>query len=373
MVNLGNDWDGILADEFEKPYYKKLRAFLKSEYSSHRIYPDMHDIFNALKMTSFKDTKVVIIGQDPYHGAGQAHGLCFSVKKGVPAPPSLQNIFKEMQADVGITIPNHGELTTLARQLLGVSAAAMVIFFFLGLLFANWGTRSAENAFEQQRRFISDASHDLKTPITIIMMNAEILEMKLPEGSHNLSLIHSEAVRIKEMTNQLLEMARLDTNVLPMEKRKVNLSDILQESVLSFELLLYQKELKLETSIQPNVIMLGNEDSLRKLIDILLDNACQYTGPGNTVFVSLSALPLNRVRLSVRNTGTVISRDDCKHIFDRFYRCDPTRARIEGTGLGLSIAKSIVNAHQGTISARSETDTGTELTAVFFSQKLKKP
>ncbi len=116
MVNLGNDWDGILADEFEKPYYKKLRAFLKSEYSSHRIYPDMHDIFNALKMTSFKDTKVVIIGQDPYHGAGQAHGLCFSVKKGVPAPPSLQNIFKEMQADVGITIPNHGELTTLARQ-----------------------------------------------------------------------------------------------------------------------------------------------------------------------------------------------------------------------------------------------------------------
>ena len=264
-------------------------------------------------------------------------------------------------------------LTTLARQLLGVSAAAMVIFFFLGLLFANWGTRSAENAFEQQRRFISDASHDLKTPITIIMMNAEILEMKLPEGSHNLSLIHSEAVRIKEMTNQLLEMARLDTNVLPMEKRKVNLSDILQESVLSFELLLYQKELKLETSIQPNVIMLGNEDSLRKLIDILLDNACQYTGPGNTVFVSLSALPLNRVRLSVRNTGTVISRDDCKHIFDRFYRCDPTRARIEGTGLGLSIAKSIVNAHQGTISARSETDTGTELIAVFFSQKLKKP
>lgn len=116
MVNLGNDWDGILADEFEKPYYKKLRAFLKCEYSSHRIYPDMHDIFNALKMTSFKDTKVVIIGQDPYHGAGQAHGLCFSVKKGVPAPPSLQNIFKEMQADVGITIPNHGELTTLARQ-----------------------------------------------------------------------------------------------------------------------------------------------------------------------------------------------------------------------------------------------------------------
>ena len=89
MVILGNDWDEILEDEFKKPYYLKLRAFLKSEYSSHTVYPHMNDIFNALKMTSFKDTKVVVIGQDPYHGEGQAHGLCFSVKKGVAPPPSL--------------------------------------------------------------------------------------------------------------------------------------------------------------------------------------------------------------------------------------------------------------------------------------------
>lgn len=116
MVILGNDWDEILADEFKKPYYLKLRAFLKSEYSSHTVYPHMNDIFNALKMTSFKDTKVVVIGQDPYHGEGQAHGLCFSVKKGVTPPPSLVNIFKEMQSDVGITIPDHGELTALAKQ-----------------------------------------------------------------------------------------------------------------------------------------------------------------------------------------------------------------------------------------------------------------
>ena len=116
MVNLGNDWDGILADEFEKPYYKKLRAFLKSEYSSHRIYPDMHDIFNALKMTSFKDTKVVIIGQDPYHGAGQAHGLCFSVKPGVTPPPSLKNIFKELKDELGMPTPESGELSGWARQ-----------------------------------------------------------------------------------------------------------------------------------------------------------------------------------------------------------------------------------------------------------------
>ena len=116
MVNLGNDWDEILKDEFEKPYYKALRQFLKQEYSTRRVYPDMHDIFNALKYTSFKDTKVVIIGQDPYHGVGQAHGLCFSVKKGVEPPPSLKNIFKELERDIGKQIPDHGELTDWARQ-----------------------------------------------------------------------------------------------------------------------------------------------------------------------------------------------------------------------------------------------------------------
>ena len=116
MVNIGNDWDSILADEWEKPYYKELRAFLKTEYSTHRIYPDMHDIFNSLKYTSFEDTKVVIIGQDPYHGEGQAHGLCFSVKEGVPHPPSLRNIFKELNSDVGKEIPKSGELTNWAKQ-----------------------------------------------------------------------------------------------------------------------------------------------------------------------------------------------------------------------------------------------------------------
>ena len=116
MVTFNNDWDEILADEWTKPYYLKLREFLKSEYAAKTIYPDMNDIFNALKLTSFEDTKVVIIGQDPYHGEGQAHGLCFSVKKGVTPPPSLKNIFKELNTDIGKPIPNDGELTEWAKQ-----------------------------------------------------------------------------------------------------------------------------------------------------------------------------------------------------------------------------------------------------------------
>ncbi len=117
MVSIGNDWDEILKDEFEKPYYKQLREFLKKEYSTHHIFPDMYDIFNALKYTSFENTRVVIIGQDPYHGAGQAHGLCFSVKPGIEPPPSLKNIFAELKSDLGISVPEHyGYLTSWAKQ-----------------------------------------------------------------------------------------------------------------------------------------------------------------------------------------------------------------------------------------------------------------
>ena len=116
MVNIGNSWDSILAEEFKSPYYLHLREFLKKEYATQTVYPDMYDIFNALKYTAYEDVKAVIIGQDPYHGEGQAHGLCFSVKRGVMPPPSLQNIFKELQNDVGFRIPNNGELTDWTKQ-----------------------------------------------------------------------------------------------------------------------------------------------------------------------------------------------------------------------------------------------------------------
>lgn len=114
MMHIGNEWDALLADEIKKDYYLRLREFLKQEYSTRNIYPPMNDIFNALRRTSYSDVKAVILGQDPYHGAGQAHGMCFSVKKGTPPPPSLQNIFKELKSDLGIDPPNHGELTAWA-------------------------------------------------------------------------------------------------------------------------------------------------------------------------------------------------------------------------------------------------------------------
>lgn len=116
MVNIGNGWDRILAPRFNSPSYTSLREFLKEEYSHYSVYPNMHDIFNAFKLTPPESVKAVILGQDPYHGEGQAHGLAFSVKEGVPVPPSLKNIFKELHDDIGFDIPKSGCLTKWAQS-----------------------------------------------------------------------------------------------------------------------------------------------------------------------------------------------------------------------------------------------------------------
>lgn len=116
MVRIGNDWDEIIGEEFQKPYYLRLREFLKQEYARGRVFPEKQNIFNALKTTPYNQVKAVIIGQDPYHEVGQAHGLCFSVQKGCAIPPSLRNMYKELYDDLGIVPAIHGELTSWARQ-----------------------------------------------------------------------------------------------------------------------------------------------------------------------------------------------------------------------------------------------------------------
>ena len=116
MKMIGNDWDEVIGEEFDKPYYQKLRQFLNEEYSHKTIYPEAKNIYNALRLTPYQETKVVILGQDPYHEKGQAQGLAFSVPKGIQIPPSLVNIYQELHDDLGCTIPNHGQLLSWTRQ-----------------------------------------------------------------------------------------------------------------------------------------------------------------------------------------------------------------------------------------------------------------
>lgn len=127
MVSIGNSWDGLLAEEFKKDYYKELQGFLKEEYQNHIVHPDKNEIFSALSATSYEDTRVVIFGQDPYHGENQAHGMAFSVKPDVDIPPSLKNIYKELQNELGLYIPDNGYLTKWARQGVLLLNAALTV------------------------------------------------------------------------------------------------------------------------------------------------------------------------------------------------------------------------------------------------------
>ncbi|MBQ7116778.1 MAG: uracil-DNA glycosylase [Clostridia bacterium] len=165
MVKLGNDWDEILKDEWEKPYYKQLRQFLKKEYSTYQIYPDMHDIFNALKYTSFADCKAVIIGQDPYHEPGQAHGLCFSVKPGVPLPPSLKNIYKELESDLGIPPAKNGYLEKWAKS------GVLMLNNVLTVRRANANSHK-DKGWEQFTDAVIEKLNEKETPVIFILWGA---------------------------------------------------------------------------------------------------------------------------------------------------------------------------------------------------------
>ena len=162
MVSIGNDWDEILKDEWKMPYYILLRQFLKEEYRTKTIYPDMYDIFNALKYTAFKDVKAVIIGQDPYHGPGQAHGLCFSVKRGVDIPPSLKNIYKELNNDIGFIYPNHGCLEDWAKQ--GVLMLNTVLTVRAGMAASHRG-----NGWERFTDHVIEKLNQKQTPVVFLL------------------------------------------------------------------------------------------------------------------------------------------------------------------------------------------------------------
>lgn len=162
LVAIGNDWDEILKDEWKMPYYILLRQFLKEEYSTKTVYPDMYDIFNALKYTPFKDVKAVIIGQDPYHGPGQAHGLCFSVKRGVDIPPSLKNIYKELNSDLGIISPNHGCLEDWAKQ--GVLMLNTVLTVRAGMAASHRG-----NGWERFTDHVIEKLNEKQTPVVFLL------------------------------------------------------------------------------------------------------------------------------------------------------------------------------------------------------------
>jgi len=162
MARINNDWDALLENEFKQDYYQNLRNFLKTAYTTKTIYPNMYDIFNALKLTPYADVKAVIVGQDPYINPGEAHGLSFSVCPGIKTPPSLANIFKELSADLGCTVPNNGHLVPWAQQGVLMLNAVLTVE-------AKRSRSHAGQGWERFTDFVLELLNRRKTPMVFLL------------------------------------------------------------------------------------------------------------------------------------------------------------------------------------------------------------
>ena len=265
-----------------------------------------------------------------------------------PSPRGTTLVFSD-------TTTESATLRNLFSICLLIFFLAMGVFGGISILLAGWVIRPVAAAWEQQRQFVADASHELKTPLSVIMANAELLENEdlQPEDRKQFSRnILSTTYQMRTLVENLLEMARVDNGTLNMQFSALDFSQLANDAVLSFQLLYEEKERELHSIIPEGISLHGSERHLYQVLDVLLDNALKYSAPGGDVRVELKRIG-HSCLLTIGNPGDPIPKEDLKNIFKRFYRADKARARNGSYGLGLSIAQSIVEAHKGKIWAES--------------------
>ena len=260
-------------------------------------------------------------------------------------------------------------LRRLVRSYLLIALGAMLVLLGIAAAASRWVTRPVEKAWKQQRQFLSDASHELKTPLTVILSNAELLEAAPLEDrpARWADNIRSEAGQMKSLVEEMLTLARADNAVPTAVMGEVSLSDLATDCVLAFEPVAFEAGKPLESDITPDVTVTGDADKLRQLIGVLLDNAIKYGQAGGTISLTLRRTD-RQARLLVSNPGDPIPPDQLGRLFERFYRADASRGEQSGFGLGLPIAASIATEHKGTLKAESDQAS----TRFLFSMPLKK-
>lgn len=247
-------------------------------------------------------------------------------------------------------------LRGLVRNCVLIGVIAYAVLFVISLLLAKWVTKPVEQAWNEKKQFVADASHELKTPLTVIMTNAEMLADKSyteTDREQFTENILSTSKRMRGLVESLLELARLDSGRAQQTFSDVDFSRLLNDSILPFEPLFYENGTELETDVDNGITVSGDKERLRQVVTILLDNALKYCEPAGKVTVRLKRQSAGCL-LTVSNPGTPLTKDECRNIFQRFYRVDPSRNDGKSYGLGLSIAESIVNEHGGRIWAESE-------------------
>ena len=251
-----------------------------------------------------------------------------------------------------------------------ISLAGYFVILLLVCFFVARFTRPVSESYEKQKRFITDAGHEIKTPLTIINADVDILKMDVEENEY-LDDIKKQSNRLAELTNDLIKLARMEESKSDIQLIDIPASEIILETAASFQTIAKSLNKELVIQVQPMLTMLGDKSKVEHLITILLDNAIKYSPDGETVKLSFERRG-KRLLLSVNNVSSVrLSADDIRHIFDRFYRADQSRnSETGGHGIGLSIAQAIVNLHGGKIEAASPDGKTFMITASFPARNI---
>ena len=254
------------------------------------------------------------------------------------------------------TTTESSTLKALFYSCLTIFFVAMIVFLGISILLSHWVIKPVATAWDQQRQFVADASHELKTPLAVIMANAELMQNDDTSEEDRKSYsgnILGVTYQMRSLVENMLEMARVDNGTVKMNFDMVDFSQLVSDAALSFQLLYEEKGMGLRCAVSDGVEIHGSEQHLYQVMDVLLDNALKYSAPGSMVSVNLVSNGKNCL-LSVSSPGEPISKEDLKNIFKRFYRGDAARAMNGSYGLGLAIAESIVEAHKGKIWAESK-------------------
>ena len=258
-------------------------------------------------------------------------------------------------------------ITNLGMVLAAVSACVWAAFLLISILLARWVVRPTERAWSQQQQFVADASHELKTPLAVMMANNSILlsngDQTVDSQRRWVESNQTEARQMLELVNDMLFLARPANAERQTVRDTVDFSALVQRNTLQFEAVCFERGITLEDEVEAGISVLGDANRLQRLASTLIDNACKY---GDTrVSVKLEKAG-GQARLSVSNDGAVIPPEDLPHVFDRFYRVDKARVRSEGgVGLGLAIAQEVAHQHGGAITVTSTESTGTTFTATL--------
>ena len=260
------------------------------------------------------------------------------------APMSRFLVFADISSE-------RATLDGLRRTCLLIGGLSFLAFLWVSVLLSKWAVRPVERAWQQQRQFVAAASHELKTPLTVIMTNAELLQDEADEARRSTfsSSILTMSRQMRALIEQMLELARTDSAESHLVLRPVDLSGLTARSLLPFEPLFFEQGLTLISQVDEGITVSGDEEALRRVLEILLDNAQKYSSPGGETQVALHRRGRNHCALTVANQGEPIPPEARRQIFQRFYRADPARSRNGSFGLGLSIAEGIVAQHHGTI------------------------